>query len=91
MGAMWGIAVVGMFGLNFQITLALIAKQTFHMGAGSYGALSGIAVVGVLAVLLVVFALRVKRLGQGSGRMIAIGVLIGLALVGIGLLSQRGA
>jgi hypothetical protein len=52
------------------------------------GATWGIAVVGMLAVLLVVFVLRVKRLGQGSGRMVAIGVVIGLALVGIGLLAQ---
>lgn len=42
------IAVIGMFGLNFQITLALIAKQTFHMGAGSYGALSAMLATGSL-------------------------------------------
>ena len=53
------------------------------------GAAWGIAVVGMLAVLLVVFILRLKRFGPGSGRMIALGVVIGLALVGIGLLSQR--
>ena len=42
------IAVIGMFGLNFQITLALVAKQTFHMGAGSYGALSAMLATGSL-------------------------------------------
>ncbi|MDT7572473.1 MAG: hypothetical protein QOE05_2647 [Actinomycetota bacterium] len=42
------IAVIGMFGLNFQITLALIAKQTFHLGAGSYGALSAMLATGSL-------------------------------------------
>ena len=52
------------------------------------GATWGIVVVGMLAVLLVVFIRRVKLLGEGSGRMIAIGVVIGLALVGVGLLSQ---
>jgi hypothetical protein len=52
------------------------------------GATWGIAIVGMLAVLLVVFVLRVRRLGPGSGRMIAIGVVIGLALVGVGLLAQ---
>lgn len=51
----------------------------------------GIAVIGMLAVLLVVFVLRVERLGKGSWRMVAIGVVIGLALVGIGLLSQHPA
>ncbi|MBK5306070.1 MAG: MFS transporter [Frankiaceae bacterium] len=42
------IAVIGTFGLNFQITLALIAKQTFHLGAGSYGALSAMLATGSL-------------------------------------------
>ena len=51
------------------------------------GATWGIAVVAMLAVLLVVFVRRVKLLGRGSGRMIATGVVIGLALVGIGLLA----
>ncbi|MBW4041910.1 MAG: hypothetical protein HIU86_07245 [Acidobacteria bacterium] len=55
------------------------------------GATWGIAVVGMLAVLLVVFVLRVKRLAHGSWRTVAIGAVIGLALVGIGLLSQRPA
>lgn len=52
------------------------------------GATWGIAVIGMLAVLLVVFVLRIRRLGHGSARMIAVGVVIGLALVGIGLLAQ---
>ena len=33
------IFVVGTFGLNFQITCALLAKQVFHHGAGGYGLL----------------------------------------------------
>jgi len=41
--------VVGTFGLNFQITLALIAKQTFHAGAGSFGLLTSALAVGSLA------------------------------------------
>jgi hypothetical protein len=55
------------------------------------GATWGIAVIGMLAVLLVVFVLRVKRLGQGSGRMVAIGVVVGLAVAGIALLAQKVA
>jgi MFS family permease len=42
------VAVIGTFGLNFQITLALVAKQTFHLGAGSYGALSAMLATGSL-------------------------------------------
>jgi MFS family permease len=42
------VAVIGTFGLNFQLTLALIAKQTFGKGAGSYGALSAMLALGSL-------------------------------------------
>lgn len=40
--------VVGTFGLNFQITLALMAKEVFNRGAGSYGLLSTSLAVGSL-------------------------------------------
>ncbi|MFL6240411.1 MAG: MFS transporter [Actinomycetes bacterium] len=42
------VAIVGMFGLNFQMTLALIAQQTFHRGADAYGALSAALALGCL-------------------------------------------
>jgi hypothetical protein len=53
------------------------------------GPIWGIAVVVMMAVLLVVFIRRLRLLGPGSGRMIATGIVIGLALVGIGLLANR--
>ena len=65
------IAVIGMFGLNFQITLALIAKSTFHMGAGSYGALSAMLATGSLLGALA----SARRSAPPSGR-----VLFGSAL-----------
>ena len=40
--------MVGTFGLNFQITLALIAKQVFDTGAGSFGLLTSSLAVGSL-------------------------------------------
>jgi MFS family permease len=40
--------IIGTFGLNFQITLALVAKQTFGLGAGSYGLLSSMLALGSL-------------------------------------------
>jgi MFS family permease len=40
---------VGTFGLNFQMTLALIAKETFHRGAGEYGLLSTVLALGTLS------------------------------------------
>ena len=42
------VAVVGTFGLNFQITMALVAKQVFGKGAGSFGLLSSMLAVGSL-------------------------------------------
>jgi MFS family permease len=42
------VAIVGMFGLNFQMTLALIAQQTFHRGAEAYGVLSAALAFGCL-------------------------------------------
>ncbi len=40
--------MVGTFGLNFQITLALVAKQVFHKGAGSFALLTSALAVGSL-------------------------------------------
>jgi MFS family permease len=40
------IFVFGTFGLNFQITCALMAKQVFHHGASGYGLLSTSLAVG---------------------------------------------
>ena len=36
----------GTFGLNFQMTSALMATQVFHKGAGEYGLLGSIMAVG---------------------------------------------
>jgi MFS family permease len=44
---------VGTFGLNFQMTSALMATQVFHKGAGEYGILGSIVAIGsVLGALL---------------------------------------
>ena len=43
------IGVVGMLGLNFQITLALMARNEFHRGAETYGTLSALLAAGSLA------------------------------------------
>ena len=40
--------MIGTFGLNFQITLALVAKQVFHTNAGSFGLLTSLFAVGSL-------------------------------------------
>jgi MFS family permease len=40
---------VGTFGLNFQMTSALMATEVFHKGAGEYGLLGSFMAVGSLA------------------------------------------
>jgi MFS family permease len=43
------VAVVGMLGFNFQITLAVLAKTVFGTGAASFGLLTTALAVGALA------------------------------------------
>jgi len=47
------IGVVGMLGFNFQLTSALLTKNTFHHGAGSYGLISAVYASGSLLGALV--------------------------------------
>jgi MFS family permease len=44
--------VLGTFGMNFQITTALMATVVFHKGAGAYGLLGSIMAVGSLSAAL---------------------------------------
>lgn len=53
------VGVVGMFGLNFQMTTALMATQVFGRGAGEYGVLGSVMAVGSLTGAL--FAARRGR------------------------------
>jgi MFS family permease len=43
------VGMVGTFGLNFQLTTALMARLAFHKGAGEYGLLGSIMAIGSLA------------------------------------------
>lgn len=45
--------VLGTFGMNFQITNALMATKVFGKGAGEYGLLGSIMAIGTLAAALV--------------------------------------
>ncbi len=47
------VGVIGTFGLNFQITMSLVAKQVFHRGAASFGLLSSALALGSLLGALV--------------------------------------
>ena len=44
--------VLGTFGMNFQVTTALMATMVFHKGAGEYGILGSIMAVGSLTAAL---------------------------------------
>jgi MFS family permease len=78
-------AVVGVFAFNFTVTLPLLAKFTFHGGAGLYSwflaAMGAGAVVGGLAT-----AFR----SRPSTRLLAgIGVVFGCAILGVALSPSR--
>ena len=56
---------VGTFGLNFYITLAIMARNVFHRGADSYGLLSTLLAAGTLTGA-VLAARRSSRTGSAS-------------------------
>jgi MFS family permease len=64
----------GTFGLNFQITNALMATKAFHQGAGEYGLLGSVLAVGSLAGTLLAARRKTVRVRL---------VLVGAAAFGI--------
>ena len=74
--------MIGTFGLNFQITLALVAKQVFHTGPGAFGLLTSCFAVGSLLGALQ----SARRKGLPRTRtMLASGLAFGLLEVVVGL------
>jgi MFS family permease len=63
------VGVVGMLGFNFQITSALLTKNTFHHGAGSYGLISAVYAFGSLLGALA----SARRGGAGRRRLVFFG------------------
>jgi MFS family permease len=63
---------VGTFGMNFQLTSALMAQQEFHRGAEQYGILGTFMAVGSLAGAL----LAARRTSAPSGRYVVTAALI---------------
>ncbi len=67
---------VGTFGMNFQMTTALMAQQEFQRGAGEYGILSSFMAVGSLAgALLAARRTRAPRLRFVVGAALVFGVI----------------
>ena len=74
--------MVGTFGLNFQLTLALVAKQVFHTGAGAFGLLTSSLAAGSLLGALT----SARRKGLPRSRtMLAAALSFGLLEVMVGL------
>jgi MFS family permease len=74
-------AIVGVFAFNFTVTLPLLAKFTFHGGAGLYSAF--MVAMGAGAVLGGLFT---AHRSQPSTRMLAfIGLIFGVAILAVAL------
>ncbi len=69
------VAIIGTFGLNFQITTALVAKLVFHRGAGSYGLLGTALAFGSLIGALLAARRGVPRQRLLLGAALAFGLL----------------
>lgn len=91
--------VVGTFGLNFQVTNALMAKGAFHQGVQQYGLLNSTFGAGCLLAALIAARRDSPHLGVLVGAALAFGavlstaalmptyLLYGLLLVPVGLAS----
>jgi MFS family permease len=75
------VGLVGAFGLNFQMTTALMARVEFGRGAGSYGLLSSIMAVGSLTGALVAARREHPRLRLVVGAALCFGVFALVAAV----------
>lgn len=83
MRVLFVVAFVGTFGLNFQLTSALMAQQEFHKGAQEYGILGTIMAVGSLSGAL----LAARRRTAPTGRFIvSMAVTFGLVEIVVGLM-----
>ncbi|MER5738555.1 MFS transporter [Streptomyces sp. NPDC002262] len=79
------VAVVGLFGLNFQLTLPLLASQVHHAGASSFGVVTAVFAAGSLVAALATTA----RSGRPPARLVAGGaVAFGVLETAVGATSS---
>ncbi|MFQ4149539.1 MFS transporter [Arthrobacter sp. LAPM80] len=71
--------MVGTFGMNFQITNALMATTVFHLGPGEYGLLGSVMAIGTLAAALLAARRKNMRMLYIVGGALAFGVTVGIA------------
>jgi MFS family permease len=93
------VGMIGTFGLNFQVTTALMARLVFDKGAGEYGLLGSIMAIGSLGGALLAARREHPRLRLVIGAAFAFGVfatisalmptyeLFALSLIPVGLSS----
>jgi MFS family permease len=72
----------GTFGLNFQMTTALMATQVYDKGAGEYGILGSVLAIGSLAGAL----LAARRRSAGQARVVLAAIAFGLLVMVAGLM-----
>ncbi|TXS32896.1 MFS transporter [Streptomyces sp. ms191] len=70
------VAGVGLFGLNFQLTLPLLAKTVFHADAASFGLLTTAFAAGSLVAAFLTTARRTRP----SARLVTVAALVFAAL-----------
>jgi MFS family permease len=65
---------VATFGMNFQVTTALMSREVFHTGAGAFGVASAVFAAGALAGAL----LAARRRRPGAGLLVITGLVFGV-------------
>ncbi len=75
------VGMVGTFGLNFQLTTALMARLEFHKGSGAYGLLGSVMAIGSLAGALLAARREHPGIRLVVGATLAFGVAASLAAV----------
>ncbi|MCW2902482.1 MAG: major facilitator superfamily 1 [Streptosporangiaceae bacterium] len=76
------VGFVATFGMNFQMTTALVARKVFHSGASSFGLASTMLAVGALAGAL----LAARRVGPSRRLLLSAAGLFGILEVVTGLM-----
>ncbi|MCW2913956.1 MAG: major facilitator superfamily 1 [Actinomycetia bacterium] len=80
------VGLVATFGMNFQITTALVAKEVFHRDAASFGLASTMLAVGALTGAL----LAARRIRTSRRLMLSAAVVFGMLEVATGLMPTYG-
>ena len=85
---MWVVGFVGMFGMNFQMTSALMAQQEFNRGPQEYGILGTLMAVGSLSGALLAARRRIAPRGRF---VVLMASAFGLVEIVAGLMPTFGA